>query len=323
MRPAALFLRGPGRVFLRPPEGDASGGPRKAAKLALGRGASADDALALILGAGLAQTAANMAACSRGAGPLGPHQLRVGLRRLRTGFELFADVLPGRAPARFLREARRLGRLAGPTRDLDAVALDVIAPRLAARPEDAGLIALDAALGVRRVAARRALDAGLARLAPRMAMDDLAVWIRARSWRAAGGAWDAPMSARAAPALEAKLEDAMTLGRAIASLDIEARHDLRKRLKGVRYAVEFLRGLYEPADVKPYRRALRDLQDAFGALNDLAVAEAALTEMGDAPGDAHEAAAALIAELDEAAEATWAETRAAWAVFAETPPFWR
>ena len=61
-------------------------------------------------------------------------------------------------------------------------------------------------------------------------------------------------------------------------LDDAARHRLRKRLKRLRYGLEFMAGLYPP---KTHGRALKRLagaQEALGTYNDLAVAEALLRQ---------------------------------------------
>ena len=54
------------------------------------------------------------------------------------------------------------------------------------------------------------------------------------------------------------------------------RHDLRKRIKRLRYAVDFAGGLFERRRVKAYLRALAAAQERFGEFNDLAVAQALL-----------------------------------------------
>ena len=62
-------------------------------------------------------------------------------------------------------------------------------------------------------------------------------------------------------------------GRRIDSLSAAERHEMRKRLKTMRYAVEFLASLYPAKDVRRFTKKLRSLQDKFGYLNDVVVAE--------------------------------------------------
>jgi CHAD domain-containing protein len=59
------------------------------------------------------------------------------------------------------------------------------------------------------------------------------------------------------------------------TLDDTLRHRTRKRLKRLRYCVEFVASLYRAKDVRRYLARLRPAQDALGQYNDLTVAEAA------------------------------------------------
>ena len=50
------------------------------------------------------------------------------------------------------------------------------------------------------------------------------------------------------------------------------KHQLRKRVKTLRYSVEFASSLYSKTKVKTYLKALKPLQDNLGRFNDLSVA---------------------------------------------------
>lgn len=60
------------------------------------------------------------------------------------------------------------------------------------------------------------------------------------------------------------------------NLDIEARHRTRKRLKRLRYSIEFISSLYDPHAVKSYLKMLKPAQESLGKYNDLIVAESLL-----------------------------------------------
>jgi triphosphatase len=62
---------------------------------------------------------------------------------------------------------------------------------------------------------------------------------------------------------------------AFLSLDDAMRHRTRRRLKRLRYSVEFVASLYRPKAVRRYQARLQAAQDVLGQNNDLAVAEAA------------------------------------------------
>ncbi|WP_296283437.1 CHAD domain-containing protein [uncultured Acinetobacter sp.] len=57
------------------------------------------------------------------------------------------------------------------------------------------------------------------------------------------------------------------------SLDVEARHRTRKRLKRLRYSIEFIVSLYDQSSIKTYLKALKPAQESLGKYNDLIVAE--------------------------------------------------
>ena len=56
----------------------------------------------------------------------------------------------------------------------------------------------------------------------------------------------------------------------------EGLHALRKQLKKLRYTVETFAPLYPGGRAAKYLKALKELQDSFGSLNDAAMAGAAL-----------------------------------------------
>ncbi|MPM89214.1 hypothetical protein SDC9_136322 [bioreactor metagenome] len=62
-------------------------------------------------------------------------------------------------------------------------------------------------------------------------------------------------------------------------LDIPSRHRTRKRVKRLRYCVEFVASLYPVQDVKHYLKDLKSAQESLGQYNDLMVAEALFQDM--------------------------------------------
>ncbi|MFN3615192.1 MAG: CYTH domain-containing protein, partial [Rubrimonas sp.] len=109
--------------------------PVYAAALSLRPSQPVETAAAEVLRSCLDQIAANAAAAAASDAPEGPHQLRVGLRRLRTAFAVFAPAIGGPAADDLDARARDLAAVAGAVRDLDVVAEAVDAgaePRLAA-----------------------------------------------------------------------------------------------------------------------------------------------------------------------------------------------
>jgi inorganic triphosphatase YgiF len=237
-----------------------------ASQPALPAGLPLAEARAAMVAAALAQAMPNAAALTAGAGtPDHVHQLRVGLRRLRSVLRAFGPADAERDAAL----AALFGALGG-TRDADVLALTLAPARAAAR-----------ALGlpVPAAAATAAAPAGLQQL---QAPTTTALWLGLV-------ALSLP-----APALEPEPWERVALSRlrrwhrqarqdaaAWATLDDEGRHRLRKRLKRLRYVLDFCSALLPAKAWAQEARVLRRLQDALGRWNDVVVAQAALAPAAD------------------------------------------
>lgn len=208
-----------------------------------------------------------------GAEPL--HQARVALRRLRSAFTTFHDILDGPEHERLRAELRWLAALLGDVRNID-----VLLPRIAdpdARDRLAKARAEALAIVMEAIESARVRDLML----------DLAEWAAFGAWRGTAGT----KALRATPARDyaaAKLDRLRRRlrrrGRDLATLDDDARHEVRIIGKKMRYAAEFFAGLF-PAPKRVRRRGhflgrLEGMQAALGDLNDLASGRALLTELG-------------------------------------------
>lgn len=243
----------------------------KAAALALPREATVVQAWQAVLGAALAHLLPNVCELAQDVPDAAGHrveqvhQARVALRRLRTAMRFFRGW-PGVPDTGAARDAIRavFARL-GQARDRDVVAA-LLAPVLT----PAGLPLPDAwttaptdpdgvAEALRSTEAQR-------------------LWLQLLRWRLAGplpGA-DEPFEPLATKRLRSWHRAVVAQAPDFLVLDDTARHALRKRIKRLRYAVDFAGSLYEPEAVKGYLRALAAAQECFGQFNDLAMAQARL-----------------------------------------------
>ena len=73
------------------------------------------------------------------------------------------------------------------------------------------------------------------------------------------------------------------LGRHFKKLSARERHQLRIALKKLRYTAEFFRSLYQKKREKAYFRALAQLQNSLGRMNDIVVADHLLRRLSAAP----------------------------------------
>jgi triphosphatase len=306
---------------------------RKARPVEAPEDAVLEDLLAAVAEGCLAQIVENEPAASLGVDPEGVHQMRVGARRLRSALGFFAPVLPERARTALRDELRWLAGALGPARDLDVFATELLGPLVAARPEDAALARLrDVAEDARGEAHARVREAlGDARW-PRLALETGA-WIARRAWREqalsqASAQLFLPARLYAAGVLERRHRRARQLGRRLAEAATEERHQLRIRLKKLRYAAEFTACLHPGRKAERYARRLSRLQDALGHLNDVANADrqlaALLTRMGAvAPAGAQRAAGFAEGWVAHSAHAELARLPARWQRFERAARFWR
>lgn len=276
----------------------------------------------------LDQIAGNVPACLAHDGPEAPHQLRVGLRRLRTAFRLFRPVLDGPAMRALDAEARDLAVAVGALRDLDVLIDELAAPFAYTDP---GFERMLAALEDRRREVRAAVRMRLAEGRTTRLILKLGAFTEARGWLrsddiAQSAALAAPVTGFAAEAVDHRWRKAAKLGAVVEDLQGDARHDLRKALKKLRYALEFTESLWSRKALKPFLKALRHLQEAFGALQDLTMAQALLTGP-DAPAAddpaAQRAVGILLGHRGAEAEWLWRRTRKDWKALRTTARPWR
>src|SRR5262249_35195144 len=84
----------------------------------------------------------------------------------------------------------------------------------------------------------------------------------------------APVQPFADEALSRSWKKIARRGARLETLSLEERHEMRKALKGFRYAVEFFGPLYNGRKVGRFVKDLKKLQDVFGYVNDVATARA-------------------------------------------------
>jgi len=320
----ARLLRETGAIEARPE-------PRQAAPVALTPGQTAESAARDTFAECFDQITANAAFILDHDDAEGPHQLRVGLRRLRSAALVYRDAVACEALDRLTAEAKWLAGEASAMRDLDVAAEDVLADAADAHLPEPGFAALEAELARRRVDMREALRRTLRSPRTHAFLFDLGAFFSARGWMDASD-WSQtarlaePVGHVAVRALDRRLAKAAKQASGISKLTIDERHELRKSLKKLRYAVEFFQTLYPESEVKPFLKRLKGLQDILGDLNDAAMAESLfLDPHGPASRSLPIARAAgrVIGIRTERARVSWARAKESWSALKETKPFWR
>ena len=215
------------------------------------------------------------------------HQCRVALRRLRTALSVFRDVVADDEVETWRNRLKLISRKLGEARDLDVLLANLRKPQedlLAGEQDQRRLI--EQAQDDRERAYDRLISA-LNGKRFRPLMFELLAWSEAGPWlrtddAAAQTRRDRPIESFAADELQRRRRKIRKTGRHIKELDPPDRHRVRIATKKLRYATEFFSSL---APTKKRRRrqevfakALEDLQDHLGELNDLAARDRIATD---------------------------------------------
>ena len=252
------------------------------------------------------------------------HDLRVAVRRTRTALKLGAGLLPAGMASEYRPAFKWLGDLTTPTRDLDVHLLTFAAGAAeltSARPED--LAPFHDYLAKRRGIEQR-------RLARALRSARFTTLITA--WR---GALTGLTPQREGP--DAGHAAAQIIGRAHRRVlrqgnaitpesPPESLHDLRKRCKELRYALEFFASLYDASTHRRAVRELKGLQDCLGTFQDCQVQQeeirviaAEMLASGDASATTLLAMGDLASHIGQRERRARGEFASRFATFASRP----
>jgi inorganic triphosphatase YgiF len=306
--------------------------PQKAPALELPNDATLDTALREIALACLGQIGVNLAPAFEGADPEGVHQMRIGVRRMRTVFSVFRPVLPEERARAIRDELRWLAGELGAVRDLDVFVGELLGPLSGVRGEDVALKRLRAEAEELRDEHRQGLREVLhSRRLTRLLLE-LGLWIARASWREQALSETSAMLFQPAQVFAGEVlarlhHRAEKLGRVAVDGLPAARHELRITLKKLRYVSEFFQSLYGAKDARRYLNRLSRLQDVLGTLNDVATAGRVLEELLGrvGPPDADSLARTVgfiegFAAREDAHSLRKLESQ--WKRFDRTRPFW-
>ena len=305
--------------------------PERATEIRITSEFTAGDAFRAVARSCLRQVIANEPVmCGGNAEAL--HQMRIGLRRLRAAVAVFADAVADGELEKIKGELKWITRQLGPARDLDVFAADVLGPLKERHPGDERIAAAHAEFDERRAAAYATAIDAIQSARFRGAMIDLAEWIETGAWtNAADNAEfrDRPAAEHARRQLRRLRKRIRRKGADLRHRSAPERHRLRIRIKRLRYATEFFAASFPGSEAARRRteslNALKDLQDALGGLNDLAMHRTLIAEQaGDAESGAQDSAASRHLSASEAqAETLLLKAEQSFARFAGTKPFWK
>lgn len=241
---------------------EAARGAFKAEPVALKPGVRTDEAFQTIARACLRQYRLNEALLIDQYDPRALHQARVAIRRLRSALTIFKAILADEDVTRFQGELRWLAGVMGEARNLDVLTERTAAGPLRDRMEEERAPA--------QAKVRDALLSGRARAM----LFDLVEWLALGAGLDRQVAREEQVERFAARRLQHFYRRVAKGGRRMEELTDEARHEVRKNAKKLRYASDFFAGLFATGKKHARRHAkfigaLETLQDDLGALNDL------------------------------------------------------
>lgn len=302
--------------------------PRKASPIALDPAWTAMQALRHIVLGCLAHMQANEQGVLDAGEAEYLHQLRVGLRRLRSCIGLLRFVASKQSHAGLADELRWLSGELGPARDWDVYVEETLPSLRKAVP---AIDALEPAIQRLRTQygarARQAVSSPryarlLLQLARRCDLDDFGLTSDARPKRIA---FDEPVGKLAKWVLRKRHRRLRRHGGALLDMTAQARHGVRIEAKKLRYAAEFFGSLYAVEKVAAYVDALRDLQDTLGVLNDAAQTERLTGEAARAHAQSADAQiVGAVCEWEAArTERELSRYDKRWRAFEKAARFWR
>jgi inorganic triphosphatase YgiF len=216
--------------------------------------------------------------------PEGVHQMRVAVRRLRSAISSLKKFLPHEDAQWVTEELRWLGGTAGPARNLDVFAAELVPAARTGLPDEPGWDDLSAALDRIRATAYNEIRKVILSQRYIASMLRLLRWFEASGWRRHSASDEAdpmtsPIRATAPDVLDRRQRKVRQRGKRFGSLAPRERHKLRIAVKKLRYTIELFGGLFDRDGLERFVARLKRLQSDLGYANDVRVAHEFVTEL--------------------------------------------
>lgn len=259
-------------------------GAYRAAPIELTDDMSAETAFRALLGQGLRMILSNEVCVRNDLDIEGCHQMRIGMRRLRVGLNLFKKNLPAGEAVLLRRLLKSCSKGLDGLRDWD-VFLGQTLPMIEGHfPDHDGIAQLRKAAEKQRAKALEAARTMLDQPEYGQLLLILGAWASYSRWASGASAEQmkamaAPVADLAGPLLDQAYKRVTRRGEKIAELNVAQLHALRLDVKQMRYGTEFFGSVYPSKKVKKFRSRLTSMQEILGQLQDAVVAEARLADL--------------------------------------------
>jgi triphosphatase len=296
--------------------------PEKSRSVGIGRKDTCAKAFAAILASAAQQILVNRATVLETDDPNAAHQLRIGLRRLRSALKGLRPFVASGSLRSFEHSAREVTRSVGMLRDADVLISAIHAPIEATASDKTGFADLHEALLQNRRAKRDEARAILHGAAWTRLQLYLTLWPRTLE---ENDKLARPIGKIARKTLRKAWKKSAKYAAGINHLSGEERHQMRKALKKLRYQAEFFAPLFPKRKTEDFVKQLKALQDVFGYVNDVRMA-GQLVDIGktsDKSFEAVRAASYICGRHDAEAVHVWQSALPAWKDLQHASRFWQ
>ena len=285
--------------------------PTKWNRPALSARATAGEAFVGNMRAATEQVAANAAGAAAGRDPEYLHQLRVGVRRLRSTLRAFRELLRRKRADAIEAPWCAMMQALGEARDWDVFCHSLSGPL----GQHARRHRLEAQRRARTVVHSTEFEAASRRTF---------AWTQGHPWRRGADPAE-PLADFARRALEHLHESLRKAAHEIEWRDARRRHRVRIRVKRMRYGCDFFASAFPHRSARSFLESLRTLQDVLGEMNDIEVQRGLLRKLVPAgsPIALLETEWAVRERLASRERALIAALGPAWDDFESRKRFWR
>ncbi len=288
--------------------------PVKGGFPSLHKAQSASSALQALIGACLSHVQDNVPGALQRADEEYLHQLRIALRRLRVVLAIARGFRDDAETSALKREVAGLGAVLGRAREWDVLVTQTLPAIRARHPQENGWDGLLRQCARKRASARDKAGQNLASADFQRMLLRFGAWLYGEQW-AESTISPKRFARRKLQRLHARVHELALTG----NEDTARLHSLRIACKKLRYSAEMFGPLLSQGG-KAYLAKLAAVQDALGALHDIAIADQLLRQLGGRQRRATLATVHAALKDDQAHRV--AVFYKAWRRFAQQDGFW-
>jgi triphosphatase len=234
---------------------------------------------------------------ARSGNPETVHRFRVGVRRLRSILAAFGDAMPEKERRALGDRLHAVQQRYARAREWDVFLTDTVAPLRLALPQEQTLAELQELAAAARLRALPPGEGLKSAVAAVEAAIEESPWLR-RPVPALAETWKSPLRDFAIKLLDGRHRRLRKRVKHVDLTDQTAFHQLRIRVKKLRYPAEIVKSLFDEELAADYLERLIAMQDVLGGLNDAIVARGLTGEL-TLPPAARSAVAGWIAHKIE------------------------